>query len=281
MAIIDDFRVNPTADQAPSDPVVTMGRQLLEMQAAEQAYMDEAVAFEKEHGGELALAAEAACEGDTAAYAKLVAAFGTDRTAEILERERFGDHLNAIRDRFLFEEVATSLAGIIMQLEEVRRSSEDFELAPHYFDTVLAGLRIIAAAGDPVAAAPVTGDCRILGLFREWSSAFRYAESIVDQASEEVFEEALEKANRLEDAIIETPAEGIVGLAIKTFYLYRESFRFAQPGGDPCALNAPKGSDYVDPVNAQTAVSAIRDIARLVPELAPLCAPALAGDAQP
>jgi len=31
----------------------------------------------------------------------------------------------------------------------------------------------------------------------------------------------------------------------------------------------------------ETAMSAVRDIARLVPELAPLCAPALAEEAQP
>jgi hypothetical protein len=32
-------------------------------------------------------------------------------------------------------------------------------------------------------------------------------------ASDEVFEEALDKANRLEDAIVEKAAEGIAGLA--------------------------------------------------------------------
>ena len=50
--------------------------------------------------------------------------------------------------------------------------------------------------------------------------------------------------------------------------------------GDPCALNPPHGND-IDPVNPEMAVSAIRDIARLVPELAPLCAPTLAEEAQP
>jgi hypothetical protein len=44
--------------------------------------------------------------------------------------------------------------------------------------SVLAGLRIIAAAGDPITTAPVTGDRRILGLFRQWAAAYRHAESV-------------------------------------------------------------------------------------------------------
>jgi hypothetical protein len=56
---------------------------------------------------------------------------------------------------------------------------------PQIPDTVLAGLRIIAAAGDPVAPAPVTGDRRILGLFQEWAEAWRYSESLAESATDD------------------------------------------------------------------------------------------------
>jgi hypothetical protein len=49
---------------------------------------------------------------------------------------------------------------------------------------------------------------------------------------------------------------------------------------DPCALNPPNGRD-TDPVNAEMAISAVRDITQLLPELAPLCAPARDPEMQP
>jgi hypothetical protein len=146
-------------------------------------------------------------------------------------------------------------------------------------DSVLARLPVIAAAGDPVAAtASVAGDRYLMRLFERWAEAFRFCAAAVERESDEVFDEALAKANRFEDAIAETPAEGIVGLAVKVFFLYRDSFTSTQGGrrgDDPCALNPPNRRDTA-PIKAEMAVSAIRDIARLVPELAPLCAPTLA-----
>jgi hypothetical protein len=55
-------------------------------------------------------------------------------------------------------------------------------------------------------------------------------------ASDEVFEEALDKARHFETAIAETAAEGILGLAVKMFFLYRNSFtstRGRSRGGTP------------------------------------------------
>jgi hypothetical protein len=87
---------------------------------------------------------------------------------------------------------------------------------------------------------------------------------------------------QFKDAIAETPAEGIVGLALKVFFLYRADHTVVPKGkrsGDPCALNPPTERD--DCLSPDMSFSAIRDIARLVPKLVPLCAPALAEDPQP
>ena len=148
-------------------------------------------------------------------------------------------------------------------------------------DSVLAGLRIIAGAGEPVAPAPVTGDRQILGLFREWMSAKCHAASIPDTADDdEDFDAASKEVDRFEDAIAETPAEGLLGLAVKVFFLYGAGHNVlpkGRPGADPCALYPPTDRD--DCLAPGMSLSAVRDIARLVPALARLCAPALAEEA--
>jgi hypothetical protein len=90
--------------------------------------------------------------------------------------------------------------------------------------------------------------------------------------------EAVEKAIWIGYTIVETPAEGIVGLAMKTFLVYLHDRGRAPPdrrGNDPCTLwdAEPDGG-----INGELALSAIRDVARLVPELAPLCARALVAE---
>ena len=98
----------------------------------------------------------------------------------------------------------------------------------------------------PGAAPP--DDCRILRLFRTWQAGI-----------------LPNKARQLVDAIVETPAEGLAGLAIKVYFAFRE---------------LPNGDDDIDPIDETMHVSLIKDIVRLVaetvPELAPLCAPTLA-----
>jgi hypothetical protein len=69
---------------------------------------------------------------------------------------------------------------------------------------------VVTDAGDPVAAAPVTGDRRILGLFREWAEAWRHCRAIEAHATGDEMSEA----RRLEDAVAETDAEGLLGLAV-------------------------------------------------------------------
>jgi len=143
--------------------------------------------------------------------------------------------------------------------------------------SVLAGLRIIAGAGDPVTAAPVTGDRRILGLFGQWVEAWCHSASIAVCATDVEITAAVAKADQFEDAIAETAAESILGLAVKVFFLYHGSFSSicrGAPLADPCSLNPP--DDMIAPGNPEMAASALRDVARLVPELAPFCAPAIA-----
>ncbi len=92
--------------------------------------------------------------------------------------------------------------------------------------------------------------------------------------------EAVCKATRFEDAIAETAAEGLLGLAVKVFFVYQAGHTVVPKGrlgGDPCALHPP--TDRGDCLSPLMSLSAVRDIARLVPELAPLCAPALAEEA--
>jgi len=103
----------------------------------------------------------------------------------------------------------------------------------------------------PGAAPP--GDRRILRLFRTWQAGI-----------------LPNKAQQLVDAIAETPAEGLAGLAIKVYFAFR---------------GLPNGDDDIDPDDEAMLVSLTKDIVRLVPEvvpeLAPLVAPALAEEAQP
>ena len=103
----------------------------------------------------------------------------------------------------------------------------------------------------PGAAPP--GDRRILRLFGTWQAGI-----------------LPNKAQQLVDAIAETPAEGLAGLAIKVYFAFPE---------------LPNGDDDFDPIDEAMLVSLTEDIMRLVPEvvpeLAPLVAPALAEEAQP
>ena len=73
----------------------------------------------------------------------------------------------------------------------------------------------------------------------------------------------------------ETPADSSVGFAVKMFLLCRNDYGRVprdKRGIDPCVLWATHGEGMPNAL----AVSALRDIARLVPELAPLVAPPFA-----
>lgn len=116
-----------------------------------------------------------------------------------------------------------------------------------------------------------TPDGQILSLFKQWAAALRYAESIA-AGDEEEFSAACRIAWRLEERIFQAPAEGVRGLALKVFLAHRSVYGSSR-GVDPCMLNATEDGfdDRVDDFFR----SAIRDAATFVPELAPLCAPAI------
>ena len=79
---------------------------------------------------------------------------------------------------------------------------------------ILAGLRIIAGTGEPV-----TGDRRILGLFAGWLPVFRRMSGFPDTVDDDdpAWCAACDSIHDLEQAIIETPADGMVGIAVKFF----------------------------------------------------------------
>ena len=125
----------------------------------------------------------------------------------------------------------------------------------------------------------MTTDCCILELFREWIAALRYAEEIGDDiAAEDEFAARCERARGLRRSIVETPAEGVAGLAVKWFLLHHQAFRMLPPGYQP-ADDDPCEDELFEPECRGLITSTLADIARLVPELAPLCAPALAEEA--
>jgi hypothetical protein len=138
-------------------------------------------------------------------------------------------------------------------------------------------IRSALPSAEPAApSAPVPDDRRLLDLFEKWKTAFRHAER---KAGEDDRDNAVDEVMAIEEEIAGTPAEGMLGMAVKVFLLCRDGF-IPKPGGrDPCALSPSDGNTA--PLYAEMAISAVRDIARLVPELAPLCTPALAAEAQP
>jgi hypothetical protein len=115
---------------------------------------------------------------------------------------------------------------------------------------VVSGLRVIAHSGDPMAQ-PVLDDRRILGLFREWRAAWDQLDAIADCDSDgPAAVAALARLRVIEKAIADTPAEGVIGLAVKfCLGLWKDGHLFGQ-----------------------ITRSSLRDAARFVPELAPLCA---------
>ena len=114
-------------------------------------------------------------------------------------------------------------------------------------------------------------DAVILGLFHRWQAAMMQPLHAVNSP----VDEALTKVVELENAIIETPASGVTGLAVKAYFL-----ALGHLGGsasNPCALATFHERDYQAPggrlFDGDRALKAlIEDAVRLVPELAPLAA---------
>jgi len=105
-------------------------------------------------------------------------------------------------------------------------------------------------------------DKRILELFNEWLPALRYANCGFPNPddSDPDFSAACNRVLAIEEAIADSPATGLPGLAIKVFL--DAYYAAGGPGG---GLAVSVGQDRLK-------VSILADIARFVPKLAPLCA---------
>jgi hypothetical protein len=134
-------------------------------------------------------------------------------------------------------------------------------------ELTLAGPCLIADVGNLTAATETTiVDKRILELFDEWLPALRHANcgfSNPDDSNPD-FSGACDRVLAIEEAIADSPATGLPGLAIKVFL---DAY---------CAAGGPGGGLAVSVGQDRLKVSILADIARFVPELAPLCAPILA-----
>jgi hypothetical protein len=125
------------------------------------------------------------------------------------------------------------------------------------------------------------GDEEIVAKFREWCEASRYAETIGDDfASEPAYNDACAAAFEIEDYLVETPASGPIGLAIKVFLRHKDEHQGGPRGGDPCKLCVPVKGER-DGLVEDVEESLLRDAVRFLPELAPLCAAVIGPEAQP
>jgi hypothetical protein len=124
-------------------------------------------------------------------------------------------------------------------------------------------------------------DDKLLALFRDWVVAERAYAAINDTVSSKMTPAAEEKAAvevaqraawEIRDRIALTPAAGPVGLAIKV-YLFIE-LNDDGPRDDYAALSANGSGLYLD---GGLEREIVRDLARFVPELAPLTASAIGG----
>jgi len=109
-------------------------------------------------------------------------------------------------------------------------------------------------------------DAEILALFRKWADAVRSYGAAEDETAADRLYAAVDEVRR---KIAGVPTTGAVGLAVKAYLLihlnadcWREDIA-ALPSG--CSWY----SDYPD---AYLAMGMLRDIVRIVPELAPLAA---------
>jgi hypothetical protein len=171
--------------------------------------------------------------------------------------------------------VATSKAGIMAQTELLAGDENDSlcvdgEVADRLAASIATGIHALAdrrdLAGRDQISVPATidnpADGKILVLFHEWMAAIRAAKDVDDNAHQDEWNAAYDRADALEVAIFSTPADGPVGLALKTYLLVRdEDTRLRE---DPAALS---GEDL-----GETARALVKDAVHFVPQLAPLAA---------
>jgi hypothetical protein len=119
-------------------------------------------------------------------------------------------------------------------------------------------------------------DSAILSRFREWIEVMRRADAAITAGEYDIHALAIEEADGLETEVLELPASGVVGLAIKTYLLVR-----ARRGPDLFDPTASPGeitpNDGYEPDgrlrrDLRDLKGVAADLVRFLPELAPLCA---------
>ena len=132
-------------------------------------------------------------------------------------------------------------------------------------NTAIAGLRDM----QPVASRSLSGDDRILSLFRKWVDAQR-AYLATDEAieAEAEAEKILDLVDEAEDTIASIPATGAVGLAVKAYlYMFRDNDWYVSDGA---AIAGRETDETDDHRRVRLKVGLLNEIVAVLPEAAPL-----------
>jgi hypothetical protein len=175
------------------------------------------------------------------------------------------DEARVAAERIIFNTMPETLTGAAVKLRLLAHPDRGVEATEEEVLAIRQVLEMVERLPEAqlsAAAEPVTGDHRILALFHEWRASNDRLDAVGDlDENDPVFVTALARhratIKATEEAIVETPADGI-GIAVKFFLGLWDA--------------DPELSGGVDAF----ARSALRDAARLVPELAPLCTRVLA-----
>jgi hypothetical protein len=176
-------------------------------------------------------------------------------------------------ERELARQIPASLEGVLWQVRKLKHLTDfDLENSPDaaacvfpMIDNVIVGIeRLIQAPGEAMAM-PADADSRILSVFREWMAARRHAGALYvrELPDKEVEKQAWAHVNQLHCVIFDTPAAGVVGLAIKA---YLQVHDWDQGRREDGAAVTRDSEDWQ---------GLLKDAVRFVPELAPLAANAL------
>jgi hypothetical protein len=124
------------------------------------------------------------------------------------------------------------------------------------------------SAPDPFALGG-SEDAAILSLFRQWIDGQRAAGLIVDESENgDKVAAANERLDSLTREIDDLPAQGMAGLAIKSYLAIHFDHHAFESGGDSAGLRSLDPKMLGRGVNSIVAM--LRDAARFVPEIAPL-----------
>jgi hypothetical protein len=172
-------------------------------------------------------------------------------------------------EAYIAETAPDSLIGAAVKLRRLADPEIGLAAGPS-LDDAGSVQQILATVGD---------DTRALALFHDWLAASRETDSLVDYSDDSgkaEYDAALDRRDEAGDAILSTPG-GAVALAIK-IYLHCKIHEFNSWAPADATL-CEWGLRDDDPGPHDTAVSLLRDAAKLVPELAEYCAPLIHEDA--